>query len=241
MLDLQHFITSYYALLIWLILERISPMKRTIITIDPKKCDGCGLCIDACAESAIELVDGKAKLVRENFCDGLGKCLPICPTDAISFEEREAPAFDDLAVATFQQSSVTTAISTPSELRTWPIELKLVSPEASYFNAANLLVAADCSAYACSSFHADYMKDRVTLIGCPKLDNIDYSEKLTAILAGNDVKSLTVTRMEVPCCGGIVEFCKRAIKASGKQIPLRTVTLSIEGNTLADEITEEML
>jgi ferredoxin len=199
-------------------------MKRTIIRIDEGACNGCGLCAEACHEGAIAIVGGKAKLLREDYCDGLGNCLPVCPTGAIAFEEREAPAFDAAAVARRES-----APEAPGELRQWPVQIKLVPVNAPCFDGAELLVSADCAAYARGSFHSEFMRNRVTLIGCPKLDAVDYSEKLTAIIARNDVKSVTVVRMEVPCCGGIENAVKTALAASGKTIPWRVVTLSTDG------------
>lgn len=232
-------------------------MIRKIIKIDEEKCNGCGLCADACHEGAIDIVDGKAKLMRENYCDGLGDCLPACPVNAISFEEREAPAYDEAAVLAAKKAkaekaggalpcgcpgsqsrairhetaSVPTA-SVPSQLSQWPVQIKLVPINAPYFDGADILIAADCTAYAYGSFHSDFIKGRVTLIGCPKLDEGDYSEKLTVIFTGNNIRSVTVTRMEVPCCGGIENAVKRAINACGKDIPLRVVTISADGRIL---------
>ena len=169
-------------------------MVRKIIKIDEEKCNGCGLCADACHEDAIGMVDGKAKLLRDDYCDGLGNCLPVCPTGAISFEEREAAEFDEAAVKQNMAAG---------QLHQWPIQIKLIPVNAPYFENAKLLVAADCAAYACGNFHSEFMKKKITVIGCPKLDDVDYSEKLAEIIGGNDIKSVTVVRMEVPCCGGI--------------------------------------
>ena len=199
-------------------------MIRKIIKIDEEKCNGCGLCAKACHEGAIGMVAGKAKLLRENYCDGLGDCLPACPVNAISFEEREAPAYDAAAVAAAQNHT--------SCLRQWPVQIKLVPPNAPWFDGADLLIAADCTAYAYGNFHKDFMKDRVTVIGCPKLDMVDYSEKLTAILANNNIRSVTVVRMEVPCCGGIEFAARRALQASGKDLTVQVVTVSVEGDIL---------
>lgn len=195
-------------------------MIRKIIKIDEEKCNGCGACASACHEGAIEMINGKAKLTREDYCDGLGDCLPVCPTDAISFEEREAPAYDEAAVLAAKK------------LIQWPVQIKLVPVNAPYFNDANLLVAADCSAYAYGNFHNEFIRNHITLIGCPKLDEGDYAEKLTRIIANNNIKSVTVTRMEVPCCGGIENAVKRALQASGKFIPWRVVTISTDGKIL---------
>ena len=207
-------------------------MIRKIIKIDEEKCNGCGLCAKACHEGAIGMVDGKAKLLRENYCDGLGDCLPACPVNAISFEEREAPAYDAAAVAAAQavkreQKQVSQNVE--SYLRQWPVQIKLVPPKAPWFHGAELLIAADCTAYAYGNFHNDFIKDRVTLIGCPKLDMVDYSEKLTAILANNDIRSITVVRMEVPCCGGLEFAAKKALQESGKFIPWQVVTIGTDG------------
>ncbi|MCH5344557.1 MAG: 4Fe-4S binding protein [Acetatifactor sp.] len=200
-------------------------MIRKIIKIDTEKCNGCGACARACHEGAIDIIDGKARLTRENYCDGLGDCLPECPTGAITFEEREAPAYDEAAVLAAKQSK-------SSQLTQWPCQIKLVPVSAPYFNGAELLIAADCTAYAYKNFHDDYMKGRITLIGCPKLDAVDYSAKLTEILKLNDIKSITLLRMEVPCCGGLEMAAKKALQDSGKSIPLQVVTLSIDGKVL---------
>lgn len=237
-------------------------MKRKIITIDEERCNGCGICVDACHEGAIGLVDGKARLLRDDYCDGLGDCLPECPTGAITFEEREAAAYDEAAVIAAKMAKARAAtltqempsgcpgsrarVMTPhvketgdpqaaiaSELRTWPIEIKLASPASSYFDGAHVLIAADCSGYAYGDFHRDFMRGKVTLIGCPKLDGVDYSEKLSAIFSAHDVEDVTVTRMEVPCCGGLEVAVRRAIEASGKNIPLNVVTFSTEGRILS--------
>lgn len=196
-------------------------MIRKIIHIDEDKCNGCGICATACHEGAIDIIDGKAKLVRENFCDGLGDCLPACPTGAITFEEREAPAYDEAAVMKAKQSDRT--------LMNWPVQIKLVPVCAPYFDGADLLIAADCTAYAYAGFHREILKDRVTLIGCPKLDAIDYSTKLTESVRNNNIRSVTIVRMEVPCCGGLEMAAANALKASGKLIPWQVVTITVEG------------
>ena len=185
-------------------------------------------CATACHEGAIEMINGKAKLTREDYCDGLGDCLPACPTGAITFEEREAPAYDEAAVLAAKQLSTVSS----SQLKSWPVQIKLAPINAPYFNNANLLIAADCTAYAYGNFHNEFIKGNITLIGCPKLDAVDYADKLTAIIANNNIKSITVTRMEVPCCGGIENAVKRALQNSGKSIPLKIVTISIDGKIL---------
>ena len=200
-------------------------MIRKIIQINEEKCNGCGLCANACHEGAIDIIDGKAKLVREHFCDGLGDCLPECPTGAITFVEREAPEYDEAAVARAKQEK----LQESELLRNWPVQIKLAPVQAPYFDGANLLIAADCSAYAYASFHKDFVKGRVTLIGCPKLDVIDYSEKLTQILQNNSIASVTVVKMEVPCCGGIEYAVNRALQNSGKFIPRQVITIGIKG------------
>lgn len=230
-------------------------MIRKIIKIDEEKCNGCGACAAACHEGAIEIIEGKAKLVREDYCDGLGDCLPACPVDAITFEEREAPAYDEAAVlkAKENKSPVTLPCSCPgtmskaikreshnqvvsapafSQLSQWPVQIKLVPVNAPYFKGAKLLVAADCTAYAYGNFHNEFIRNHITLVGCPKLDEGDYSEKLTAIIANNDIKSVTVVRMEVPCCSGIENTVKKALQTSGKFIPWRVVTISTDGRIL---------
>ena len=196
-------------------------MIRKIITIDKEKCNGCGLCARACHEGAIGIIEGKATLLREDYCDGLGDCLPACPTDAISFEEREALAYDEEAVLTSQ-----------SKLKHWPVQIKLAAPNAPFYKDADLLIAADCTAYAYGNFHNEFIRNRITLIGCPKLDEEDYSEKLTAIIANNDIKSVTIVRMEVPCCGGIENAAKKAIQDSGKFLPWQVITISTDGKIL---------
>lgn len=261
-------------------------MLRKIIKIDESKCNGCGACASACHEGAIAMVNGVAKLTREDYCDGLGDCLPACPTGAITFETREAPAYDEAAVKKAQlqkklmqelgggmpcgcpgsqakvikhenadaqsgsvsesgsvsSASTTSSVSSassvspvqavPSRLSTWPVQIKLAPVNAPYFSGADLLIAADCSAYAYGNFHNDLIKNRVVLIGCPKLDEGDYSEKLKAIIAGNDIKSVTVVRMEVPCCGGIEMAARRALQESEKFIPWQIVTISTDGRVL---------
>lgn len=226
-------------------------MIRKIIKINEEKCNGCGACAAACHEGAIEMIQGKAKLTREDYCDGLGDCLPACPTGAITFEEREAPAYNEAAVIAAKEKhnalpcgcpgthSKTIhrekydfgGISAPatSRLSQWPVQIQLVPVNAPYFENANLLVAADCTAFAYGNFHNEFIRNHVTLIGCPKLDRVDYTEKLTAILAHNNIKSVTVVRMEVPCCGGIEFAVKQALQTSGKFIPWRVVTISTDG------------
>lgn len=206
-------------------------MIRQIIHIAEEKCNGCGLCASACHEGAIDIIDGKAKLVREHFCDGLGGCLPQCPTGAISFEEREAPAYDEAAVKAAQKEQHV-AKKTLSRLNQWPCQIKLVPIQAPFFDGAKLLIVADCTAYAYANMHEDFMKGKITLIGCPKLDHVDYTEKLTEILRCNDIKSLTIVRMEVPCCGGLQRAGENALRKSGKFIPWQVVTISRDGKIL---------
>jgi NAD-dependent dihydropyrimidine dehydrogenase PreA subunit len=228
-------------------------MKRKIIKIDEEKCNGCGACAKACHEGAIGMVNGKAKLLRDDYCDGLGDCLPVCPTNAITFEEREAEAYNVEAVKNAQKKSMlpcgcpgtesrkinrqsesdfspTTDIG--SELTQWPVQIKLVPTSAPYFNNANLLVAADCAAYAYGNFHKKFMKNKTIIIGCPKLDNVDYAEKLTNIIKNNNIKSVTVVRMEVPCCGGLENAVKAALQNSGKFLPWQVITISTDGKIL---------
>ena len=192
-------------------------MIRKIIEIQEEKCNGCGLCASACHEGAIGMVDGKARLLREDYCDGLGDCLPQCPTGAITFVEREAAPYDEAGI---------------SRLRQWPCQIKLVPVNAPYFHKAKLLIAADCTAYTYADFHRDFMKGKITLIGCPKLDGADYSEKLTEIIKNNDIRSVTILRMEVPCCGGLEMSVKKALQNSGKFLPWQVVTISTEGQIL---------
>ena len=192
-------------------------MIRKIIEIQEEKCNGCGLCASACHEGAIGMVDGKARLLREDYCDGLGDCLPQCPTGAITFVEREAAPYDEAGI---------------SRLRQWPCQIKLVPVNAPYFHKAKLLIAADCTAYTYADFHRDFMKGKITLIGCPKLDGADYSEKLTEIIKNNDIRSVTILRMEVPCCGGLEMAVKKALQTSGKFLPWQVVTISTEGQIL---------
>ena len=200
-------------------------MMRKIIKIDAKKCNGCGACATACHEGAIQMIDGIATLTREDYCDGLGDCLPACPTNAISFEEREAPAYNEEAVRKAKMHK-------GGELSQWPVQIKLVPVNAPYFEGANLLIAADCTAYAYGDFHSRFIRNRITLIGCPKLDEGDYAEKLTQIITNNNIKSLTIVRMEVPCCGGIENAARRALKASGKFIPWQVVTVKTDGQIM---------
>jgi NAD-dependent dihydropyrimidine dehydrogenase PreA subunit len=213
-------------------------MKRRVIHIDQDKCNGCGACASACHEGAIGMVNGKARLMRDDYCDGLGDCLPACPTNAITFVEREAAPYDEAAVQANKAAlkagkAVDTAFApTVSRLQQWPVQIKLAPVNAPYFNGAQLLIAADCTAYAYAGFHEKFMKGHVTLIGCPKLDAIDYSEKLTEIFRNNDIRSISVVRMEVPCCGGMTYAVQRAIANSGKDIPCKVTVLSINGDIL---------
>ncbi len=231
-------------------------MIRKIIKINEEKCNGCGACAAACHEGAIEMINGKAKLTREDYCDGLGDCLPACPVDAITFEEREATAYDEAAVMEVKKSKDKSSLPcgcpgtnsktikrdicemdtsvkvSHSQLMQWPVQIKLVPVNAPYFENANLLIAADCTAYAYGNFHNEFIRNHITLIGCPKLDEGDYAEKLTAIIANNNIKNVTIVRMEVPCCGGIENAAKRALQESGKFIPWRVVTISTDGRIL---------
>jgi ferredoxin len=227
-------------------------MIRKIIRIDEEKCNGCGACAAACHEGAIEMVEGKARLTREDYCDGLGDCLPACPTDAIAFEEREAPAYNEAAVlaakrekaplpcgcpgtqakAIRREPGEAPAAAVAGQLSQWPVQIKLLPVNAPYFDGAKLLIAADCTAYAYGNFHNEFIRGHITLIGCPKLDQGDYTEKLTQIIANNRIKSVTVVRMEVPCCGGIEAAAKQALQASGKFIPWNVVTISTDGRIL---------
>lgn len=238
-------------------------MKRNIVSIDEEKCTGCGLCADACQEGAIVMIDGKAKLVRDDYCDGLGHCLPACPADAIRIIVREADPFDEEAVKEIQAANSrpaaqeTTSYACPgtasqtfdststapshqadlppsSQLAHWPVQLQLAPVKAPYFDKANLLVAADCAAYAHLNFHNRFMKNHVTLIGCPKLDPVDYSQKLLEILRQNAIKPLTIVRMEVPCCGGLERAAVKALQDSGKFIPWQVITLNLKGDIIED-------
>ncbi|MGN0279580.1 MAG: ATP-binding protein [Lachnospiraceae bacterium] len=204
-------------------------MIRKIIQIDSEKCNGCGLCVTACHEGAIGMVDGKAKLLRDDYCDGLGNCLPACPTGAITFTEREAAAFDEKAVLAQKNKQS----QSDSMLQQWPVQIKLVPVNAPYWDGADLLVAADCTAYAYAKFHQDFMQGKITLIGCPKLDEGDYTEKLTDIIRSNNIRSLTIIRMEVPCCSGIEYAATEALKASGKFLQWQVKTISTDGRLLA--------
>ena len=196
-------------------------MIRRIIQIDEEKCNGCGACAAAFHESAIGMVDGKAKLLRDDYCDGLGDCLPACPTGAITFVEREAAAYDEAAVIRNQRP-----------LQQWPVQIKLVPTSAPYFDGAKLLIAADCTAYAYASFHEDFKNEKIVLVGCPKLDSVDYSEKLEEIIRSNNITEVTIVRMEVPCCGGLEMAAKRALQNSGKFIPWQVATISVDGKIL---------
>lgn len=234
-------------------------MIRRIIEIDKEKCNGCGLCANACHEGAIGMVDGKATLLRDDYCDGLGDCLPVCPTGAITFVEREAAAYDEAAVQAnmakkgktpcacpgsqskllevqekmaAKREEEATPAAVPSRLRQWPVQIKLAPIKAPYFDGAKLLIAADCTAYAYGNFHEEFMKGKITLVGCPKLDMVDYSEKLTEIIKQNDIQSVTIVRMEVPCCGGMELAAKKALQTSGKFIPWQVVTISTDGKIL---------
>ena len=240
-------------------------MKRRIIQIDEQRCNGCGACAAACHEGAIAMVDGKARLMRDDYCDGLGDCLPTCPTGAITFVEREAAHYDEAAVLAAKQRKAQAAggcpgsavhtlqggcpgsraktlagaegspalpTAAPSRLRQWPVQIKLVPIEAPFFDGAKLLIAADCTAYAYAAFHERFIRGHITLVGCPKLDSVDYSEKLTEILRRNDIREVTVVRMEVPCCGGLEQAVKRALQASGKFLPWQVVTISTDGQIL---------
>lgn len=233
-------------------------MLRRVIQIDEEKCTGCGICADACHEGAIGIVDGKAKLLRDDYCDGLGDCLPTCPTGAISFIEKETVAYDEEAVKKhMEQRMINTGsmhtgcpgasmhtftpkesevahVELSSQLTSWPVQIKLAPVNAPFFNGAKLLVAADCTAYAYANFHQEFMRNKVTLIGCPKLDMVDYSNKLTDIIRMNDIQSVTIVRMEVPCCGGLEHAVKQALQKSGKFIPWQVVTISIDGKILED-------
>lgn len=208
-------------------------MLRKIIKIDEDKCNGCGVCASACHEGAIEMIDGKARLTREDYCDGLGDCLPACPADAISFEKREAPAYDENAVlkAKEQKKAMAQAAAAQieSQLGNWPVQIKLAPVQTVVFADADLLIAADCTAYAYANIHQEFIQGRVTLIGCPKLDAVDYAEKLTQILQSNGIQSITILRMQVPCCGGLENAVKRAIEKCGKDTPLRTVVIAPNG------------
>lgn len=226
-------------------------MIRKIIEIDRQKCNGCGACAEACHEGAIGMADGKAKLLRDDYCDGLGDCLPACPTGAITFVEREAAAYDEAAVLTAKAKKEqslpcgcsgseakeispqkTVSASQQSQLQQWPVQIKLVPVNAPYFDGAELLIAADCTAYAYADFHQDFMKGRITLVGCPKLDQVDYSDKLTEIIRNNRIQSVTVVRMEVPCCGGMETAAKTAIQKSGRDISCDVVTIASDGRVL---------
>lgn len=229
-------------------------MVRRIIHIDDNKCNGCGLCAEACHEGAISMVNGKAKLMRDDYCDGLGTCLPACPTGAITFVEREAAAYDEQAVLENKRLTekplacgcpgthskaikrdcreLSSQMPVDSRLSQWPVQIKLAPANAPYLGEAELLIAADCTAYAYGNFHNDFIKNRITLIGCPKLDGVDYTEKLTDIIKNNNIRSVTVVRMEVPCCGGIESAVKNALQRSGNFIPWQVVTISTDGRVI---------
>ena len=204
-------------------------MIRKIIHIDEEKCNACGLCANACHEGAIEIINGKAKLTRENFCDGFGDCLPNCPAGAITFEEREAPAYDKEAVERAKLTGNKSDVKIKSCLAQWPVQIKLLPIQADFYNDADILIAADCTAYAYANIHNEFMNGRVTLIACPKLDGVNYAEKLSQIFALNDIKSITLLRMEVPCCGGLVKMTEEALKLSGKKIPFNVIVISRTG------------
>jgi Fe-S-cluster-containing hydrogenase component 2 len=206
-------------------------VKRRIIEIDREKCNGCGLCATACHEGAIGMEDGKAKLLREDYCDGLGDCLPACPVGAITFTEREAPAYNEAAVkAHLAKKKERILHFAPSHLQNWPVQIKLAPMKAPYFDGAQLLIAATCTAYAYARFHEDFIREKITLVGCPKLDGVDYSMKLAHILRENDIQSVTLVRMEVPCCGGLEFAAKKALQESGKEIPLQVITVRTDGS-----------
>ena len=227
-------------------------MIRKIINIDEDKCVGCGLCVTACHEGAIQMVDGKAKLIRDDYCDGLGDCLPVCPTNAITFTYREALEYNEEAVMKAKENNnsscscpgsktktltrtfkpITNSKINVSELTNWPIQIKLAPTNASFFNDAKLLIAADCTAFTYGNFHERFMRNHVTLIGCPKLDDIDYSDKLRSIISNNNIKSVTIVKMEVPCCSGLENAVKKALMASGKFIPWQVITISTEGDII---------
>ncbi|MDO4339063.1 MAG: 4Fe-4S binding protein [Eubacteriales bacterium] len=229
-------------------------MIRKIIQIDEEKCNGCGACAAACHEGAIGMVHGKARLMRDDYCDGLGDCLPSCPTGAISFTEREAAAYDEAAVKAAQREKAAVPHGCPgtnvrqirhedtaesveaavakSRLSQWPVQIKLAPVNAPYFDGANLLIAADCTAYAYGNFHERFIRNRITLIGCPKLDEGDYTEKLTAIIRENNIKSVTIVRMEVPCCGGLERAAKAALQESGKFIPWQVAVVTTDGTVI---------
>jgi ferredoxin len=244
LLKIQHKFRFYYTIIVSENQAGETKMIRKIIKIDKNKCNGCGACATACHEGAIAMVNGKAELLREDFCDGLGDCLPACPTGAITFELREAKAYDEAAVKKAQKPLPSCRGARPkairrsdgneaaSRLRQWPCQIKLIPTDAPYLDGSHLLIAADCTAFAYGSFHDDFIRGRITLIGCPKLDGCDYAEKLTAIISSNDIKSVKVVRMDVPCCSGIEAAAKKALRASGKILPFEVVTITTDGKIL---------
>lgn len=216
-------------------------MVRQIIHIDEEKCNGCGACANACHEGAIAIINGKARLTREDYCDGMGDCLPHCPMEAITFEQREAAAYDEAAVEIHKREKMAAeSVKAPagteqSQLQNWPVQIKLAPLQAPCFKNAHLLVAADCTAYAYAAFHQDFLQGRVALVGCTKLDGVDYSEKLTQIIRNNDIQSVTVARMIVPCCGGMETAVRKALQNSGKTLPCQVVTIHTDGSIMENK------